>query len=298
MEQTAKDPGYWQYRLGKLHAMGYGVEQSAAEAAEWYEQAVEWRNPFAAYALGSMYHYGQGVPQDDDDAFRLFKLAAEHPTKPNAYAQFQLGRMRDDLEEADRWYRLAYQNFIRIEQKFLDDKLYYRLGSMSLQGLGTEKDLERAAAYFNKAALLGNVDAVYGMGKLHLETDPAKAIRFFELAARQGHTYAEYQLGKIFCFGIGVPRDLETGMEWLRLSAEHGNEHAATLLQHINESLAASVTRSAFSLLAHLAQMIRNDGEHQYRVRNHTDSKLKSKIAEKKRLHGQKHQEEYNNMQL
>ncbi len=152
--------------------------------------------------------------------------------------------------------------------------------------------------FFNKAALLGNVDAVYGMGKLHLETDPEKAIRFFELAAGQGHIYAEYQLGKLLCFGIGVPRDLEIGMEWLRLSAEHGNEHAATLLQHVNENLAASATWSAFSLLGHLAQMIRNDGEHQYRIRLHTDSKLKSKIAEKKRLHGQKHQEEYQSMQL
>ena len=298
MEQNAKDPGYWQYRLGRMHAMGYGVDQDDAEAAEWYEQAVEWRNPFAAYALGSMYYRDQGVAKDDDEAFRLLKLAAEHPTKPNAYAQFQLGRMCDDPDEAEKWYRLAYQNFLRIEQKFPDDKLFYRLGSMNLQGLGTEKDLERAELFFKKAGLLGNVDAVYGMGKLHLETDPEKAIRFYELAAGQGHIYAEYQLGKLLCFGIGVPRDLEIGMEWLRLSAEHGNEHAATLLQHVNENLASSATWSAFSLLGHLAQMIRNDGEHQDRVRNHTDSKLKSKIAEKKRLHGQKHQEEYNGMQL
>ena len=298
MEQNAKDPGYWQYRLGKMHAMGYGVDQDDAEAAEWYEQAVEWRNPFAAYALGSMYHRGQEVSQNGEEAFRLFKLAAEHPTKPNAYAQFQLARMCDDPEEADKWYRLAYQNFLRIEQKFPDDKLFCRLGSMNLQGLGTEKDLERAEAYFNKAAILGNVDAVYGMGKLCLETEPERATQYFELAAKQGHTYAEYQLGKIYCFGIGVHKDLETGMEWLRLSVDHGNEHATGLLQHVKEHLVSSARQSAFSLLAHLAQMIRNDGEHQYWVRLHTDSKLKSKIAEKKRLHGQKHQEEYNGMQL
>ena len=299
MEQTAKDPGYWQYRLGKMHAMGYGVDQDDAEAAEWYEQAVEWRNPFAAYALGSMYHRGRGVAKDDDEAFRLFKLAAEHPTKPNAYAQFQMGRMCDENpEEAEKWYRLAYQGFLRIERNLPDDKLYYRLGSMNLHGLGTDKDLELAEKYFNKAAILGNVDAVYGMGKLYLETAPEKSIRYFELAAKRGHAYAEYQLGKIYCFGNGVPRDLETGMEWLHLSAEHGNEHAASLLQHVKDHLAASARRSEFSLLEHLAQMIRYDGEHQYRVRLHTDSKLKSKIAEKKRLHGQKHQEEYNGMQL
>ena len=298
MEQNAKDPGYWQYRIGKLHAMGYGVEQSDGEAAEWYEQAVEWRNPFAAYALGSMYYRDQGVAEDDDEAYRLFKLAAEHPSRPNAYAQFQMGRMCSDPEEAEKWYRLAYQGFLRIEQQLPDDKLYYRLGSMNLYGLGTDKDLEKAEMFFNKAAILGNADAVYGMGKLCLETDSEKAIHFFELAAKQGHTYAEYQLGKIYCFGIGVPRDLEIGMEWLRLSADNGNEHAATLLQHVKDNLTASATRSAFSLLRHLAQMIRHDGEHQYRVRNHTDSKLKSKIAEKKRLHGQKHQEECNGMQL
>ena len=298
MEQNAKDPGYWQYRIGRMHAMGYGVDQDDAEAAEWYEQAVEWRNPFAACALGSMYYHGQGVAKDDDEAYGIFKLAAEHPFRPNAYAQFQLGRMCSDPEESEKWYRMAYQGFLCIEQKLPDDKLYYRLGYMNLHGLGTDKDLEKAEMYFNKAAILGNVDAVYGMGKLCLETEPERAIRYFELAAKQGHTYAEYQLGKIYCFGIGVPRDLETGMEWLRLSAEHGNEHASTLLQHVNENLAASATWSAFSLLGHLAQMIRNDGEHQYRVRNHTDSKLKSKIAEKKRLHGQKHQEEYQSMQL
>ena len=159
-------------------------------------------------------------------------------------------------------------------------------------------DLNSCTGSHSSQHILGNVDAVYGMGKLCLETEPERAIQYFELAAKRGHTYAEYQLGKIFCFGIGVPRDLETGMEWLRLSAEHSNEHAASLLQHVKDHLAASATRSAFSLLEHLAQMIRYDGEHQYRVCLHTDSKLKSKIAEKKRLHGQKHQEEYQSMQL
>lgn len=61
-----------------------------------------------------------------------------------------------------------------------------------LQGVGTEKDLEHAEAYFNKAAILGNVDAVYGMGMLYLESDPQKAIRYLKLATKQGHTYVEY----------------------------------------------------------------------------------------------------------
>ena len=73
------------------------------------------------------------------------------------------------------------------------------------------------------AAIRGSVDAVYGTGKLYLETDIATAIGYFELAAKQGHSYAEYQLGRIYCIGLGVPQYLEAGIEWLKASADHGN---------------------------------------------------------------------------
>ncbi len=97
---------------------------------------------------------------------------------------------------------------------------------MNLHGIGTEKNLELAREYLHKAAIMGNVDAVYGMGKLYLESDVQKAIAMFELAAEQGNTYAEYQLGKLYCFGQGMPQNLEAGMEWLKASADHGNEYA------------------------------------------------------------------------
>ncbi len=289
MEQSARDPGYWQYRLGKMHAMGYGVEQSHTDAIEWYDQAVQWRNPFAAYALGSMYCYGQGVEKDEEKAFQCFKLAAEHPSKPNAYAQYQLGRMcGDNLEESERWYRLAYQGFLRIEQEMPDDKLYYRLGSMNLHGIGTEKNLDLAREYLHKAAIMGNVDAVYGMGKLYMESDVRKAISMFELAAEQGNIYAEYQLGKLYCFGQGVPQDLEAGMEWLRTSASHGNEYASTLLEKVQNHIQHQTTSAVFGLFRGLAGMIQNSANQHIRRRNSIDRKQRQKIEEKKQAHGQR----------
>ena len=289
MEQSTKDPSYWQYRLGKMHAMGYGVEQSYKEAIDWYEQAVQWRNPFAAYSLGSMYCYGQGVEKDAEKAFRYFKMAAEHPSKPNAYAQYQLGRMCVDApEESERWYRLAYQGFLRIEQEMPDDKLYYCLGSMNLHGIGTEKNLELAREYLHKAAIMGNVDAVYGMGKLYLESDVQKAIAMFELAAEQGNIYAEYQLGKIYCFGQGVPQNLEAGMEWLRVSASHGNEYAAQLLEKVEERLHQQTVSAVFGLFRGLAGMIQTSAKQHIRRRNSIDRKQRQKIEEKKQALGQR----------
>ena len=149
--------------------------------------------------------------------------------------------------------------------------------------------------FYHEAAIRGSVDAVYGMGKLYMERDTQKAIGFFELAAAQGNPYAEYQLGKIFCFGLGVSRDLDKGMEWLRASASHGNQHAASLLRHVQEHIHVVTVRGVFGLLQSIAKMIQEDGEHLYQKRTSIDRKQMQKIAEKKMAHGQRYQPEYAN---
>ena len=149
--------------------------------------------------------------------------------------------------------------------------------------------------FYHEAAIRGSVDAVYGTGKLYMEKDISKAIGFFELAATQGNTYAEYQLGKIYCFGLGVPRDLDRGMEWLRVSAEHGNQHAASLLRHVQQYIHTVTVRGVFGLLQSIARMIQEDGEQLYQKRTSIDRKQMQKIAEKKMAHGQRYQPEYAN---
>ena len=149
--------------------------------------------------------------------------------------------------------------------------------------------------FYHEAAIRGSVDAVYGMGKAHMQKDIAKAIGFFELAAAQGNTCAEYQLGKIHCFGLGVPRDLDKGMEWLRVSASHGNQHAASLLRHVQEHIHAATVCGVFGLLQSIARMIQEDGNHLYQKRQSLDRKQRQKIVEKKMAQGKRHQAEYEN---
>ena len=141
--------------------------------------------------------------------------------------------------------------------------------------------------FYHEAAIRGSVDAVYGMGKVYMKRDTQKAIGFFELAAAQGHTYAEYQLGKIHCFALGVPRDLDKGMEWLRVSASHGNQHAASLLRHVQQYIHTATVHGVFTLLQSIAGMIQEDGIHLYKKRQSIDRKQRQKIAEKKMAHGQ-----------
>jgi TPR repeat protein len=143
------------------------------------------------------------------------------------------------------------------------------------------------------AASRGSVDAVYGTGKLYLETDIATAIGYFELAAKQGHSYAESQLGRIYCFGLGVPQNLEAGIEWLKASADHGNEHAASLLSRVQEGLQNVALNAASALLCSLASMLHASGEQNLQKRLRADRKQISRTAQKKQAQGLHHQEEY-----
>ena len=142
--------------------------------------------------------------------------------------------------------------------------------------------------FLHEAAIRGSVDAVYGVGKQYLKTDIQKAISMFELAAEQGNSYAEYQLGKRYCFGQGVPQNLEVGMEWLKASANHGNEYAAQLLEKVQNHIHQQTTSAIFGLFRGLAGMIQTSANTFIRRRNSIDRKQRQKIQEKKQAHGQR----------
>lgn len=132
-----------------------------------------------------------------------------------------------NLEESSLWYAKAYAGFLAVEETMADDRLYYRLGSMNITGTGTEVDLEKARYYFEKAAELGNADALYGLGKLYLKQefpdyDPAKAVEYLEESAAKGNAFAKYQLGKLLCQGELVSKDIARGLPLLKELAENG----------------------------------------------------------------------------
>lgn len=154
--------------------------------------------------------------------------------------------------------------------------------------------------FFHEAAIRGSVDAVYGVGKQYLKTDVQKAISMFKLAAGQGNAYAEYQLGKIYCFGHGVPQNLEVGIEWLKASANHGNEYASALLEKVQNHIHQQTTSAVFRLFRGLAGMIQASANQHIRRRDSIDRKQRLKIEEKKQAHGQRSddQDYSNDMEL
>ena len=104
-----------------------------------------------------------------------------------------------------------------------DGNAQFMLGVMFENGLGTSKDDQAAASWYEKAAKSGVASAQYNLGVFHqlgkgVAQDPILALKFHRLAAAQGHSRAQNNLGTIYYTGAGISRDPIEAWKWLTLA--------------------------------------------------------------------------------
>ena len=231
----------------------------------WYEQTEDVLRTYTN-------KMPERIPLEQEKEFRTIRNAV-------VQAALQLRLPQEELPLSDP---------VPPRVDFVDDGSdVYPKAAESLCAPEVEPDPE-IRQFLHEAAIRGSVDAVYGVGKQYLKIDIQKAISMFELATEQGNSYGEYQLGKIYCFGQGVPQNLEVGMEWLKSSASHGNEYAAQLLEKVENHIHRQTTSAVFGLFRGLAGMIQNSAKQHIRRRNSIDRKQRQKIEEKKQALGQR----------
>ena len=161
------------------------------------------------------------------------------------------------------------------------------------KGEEVEQDLKKALEYLEKIAREDR-NAAYLAGRICMteaERNTDKAIQYFRMASENGNDFAEYQLGKIYLFGMGVKRDKEFALCYLRSSAEKGNVYAAKLIEYADEKEAEKKTYAATGalwLLHDMARMMVQRIEPGGRLDFAADKKLRKKIEEKKQAHGLK----------
>lgn len=288
-------PYVW-YHIGKLYNLGYGTEQNYTEAFKWFQKAAIAGNGYAQYSLGSLYHYGNGTEQDYEKAFGWYKKSAD---KHNAYACYEAAKMlRDGIGteqnhgQSDKYFREAYQGFLKMDNKAADDKLLYRLGAMTLKGIGCTAYPEKAAEYFRRSAEMNNKYALCEYGKMLTEgdvisQDTQRGITMLKRSAELGYSAASYALGKIYLFGKGVERDTDLAREWLTISAEAGNEYAQHLLENMDRFYQTAVQNAAFTMLKAFGRLVSADYRRISRGQKyHTEYKLKTAIRRKKETLG------------
>lgn len=235
---------YTEYRIGKMHAAGQGIDQDYQKAAEWFQLSAEKKYKYAQYSLGALYHRGQGVEQDLDKAFELYLKSAKQGFP---YADFEVAKMyRDgigtdkDKTKARQYFQGAFKGFERLEQTSKDDKIQYRLGWMLQNGVGSEQDLIRAKDYYQKSAKMGNVYSSFALAKIVLkEENPEpdelkKAIEFLQSVADSDDVSlkdiknpAAYSLGKLFLEGKVVAKNIAQAIHYFETSNGYGNPWAS-----------------------------------------------------------------------
>jgi TPR repeat protein len=109
------------------------------------------------------------------------------------------------------------------------------LGTLYLNGIGSEKNYTKALHYLSKAADLGSPAAYNGLGYmtehgLGVKANKTLALQYFKQAAAAGHVESQSNLGNFYLNGQGVPQDFSMALHYFEPAAAAGHRPAIVSL--------------------------------------------------------------------
>ncbi len=147
------------------------------------------------------------------------------------------GKVKQDLKRAVLWFQEAANNGVANAK--------YNLGVLYHQGMGVEKNLDKALKLYTQAAKLGHPEAQYNLGIANIEGigvpyNPQKAASYFKAAAKHGIIEAAYNLGLIYENGLLGKSQPDIALTWYKHAANGGSPEAKSAMQQLAISLGIS----------------------------------------------------------
>lgn len=226
--------------LGLLYAYGQGVPQDWPSAEQHWVKAAVGGNAESMYFLGLLHYAGIERPVSNTEAVAWFEKSARDGYAPAAHAMGAMHRAGEhpgaNAPDALHWFQVAADHGYGPS--------LYALGS-HYEALGDSHSAEMAAAYYKKAALSGESDAMFRMGMMYLDqqqgTDGGPfsellALGWLKKAVDENHGGAAYVLGCLYQGGEGVffEHDGRTlAISCFRKAAMLGDSRAETKLKWI-----------------------------------------------------------------
>lgn len=162
------------YLIGRMYAVGDGVEKDLSEAERWisgvvrfYRIGAERGDVNAQYQLGSIYLDTLGV--DRSEAYEWTAKAAlrGHPGAQYNLSKLYFSRKGQPLpNEAVYWLRTAAESG--------NTEAQYDLGFRLARGQGIEKDSEQARLWLERAANAGHTEALNALKVFQLSAKTTK----------------------------------------------------------------------------------------------------------------------------
>ena len=185
-----------QYELGRCCENGRGIRQSLADAAAWFAKAADQKHAFAQYRLAQCYETGRSVTLDLMKVTNLYWEMCDSSSKMSRMATCKIS----EYYETGIYFRWLSETAESGDA--LAPAAMYELGSLYLRGFGAPLDFDKAIWHYQKAATMGNTDALF-------------------------------RLGLCYEFGDGVKKDLEQAVSWYQKAAALGDAHATAALERL-----------------------------------------------------------------
>jgi len=233
------------FQLAGLHAQGYGVEKSDAEAMRWYGAAADKGHPEAAKSLAAMRATGRNKPAI--------------PTSPALPSPARTSPASDqsapaELYAAAKPLRLVPARHAEARRLFEQAVAaghvpsMVDLAEMIATGQGGARDADAALALFRRAADSGETPAVLRLSQLYFRPsigsyannawrDPAAGQALLEKLASAGDLEAMVRLAGVLETGTGGVRDVPRSLEIWEKAVAGGHASARAERDRVRDNL-------------------------------------------------------------
>ena len=124
-------------------------------------------------------------------------------------------------------------------------KAMYDVGKLYERGRGVDKNMVKAAGWFQKATDGGHAAAQARLGIMYFEgrgvsKDHKKAINLILAAANKDIASAQFQLASMYELGAAVPKSLPKAISWYKKADHNGYYLAKSKVKYLQQVVAAS----------------------------------------------------------
>jgi TPR repeat protein len=145
-------------RLARYYEQGIGVQPNKELHKDYVLKAAATKDPEALVEKARLLIKGEDMEPDPKTAMDILTKLEQNQTHAVPGMYFLLGYLHEEGLGTPQDMALAYQFYIKGAEQD-DAKSMNNLGSMYERGTGVAKDLAEARKWYEQAAELGNEDA-------------------------------------------------------------------------------------------------------------------------------------------